>query len=622
MLTLHSLLSDHAVLQRDEPISICGSAAPGATVEVLFDDETVLTTADPSGKWRLLLEPRPAGGPYRLKVSSGGEELLREDLHIGEVWFCSGQSNMEWQLEQSDAGETEIHGARFPELRFFHVPNLVSLTPEEDFDPSLGILWKPCTPDSARRFSAVAYHFGRRLLPEIECAVGLISSAWGGTMALPWTPRESIAADPVLCGRLDDLDLVHEITSPAPQTLHEDTGNEGAIFGWAQPDCDLHDWLPMTLPCYWQHVGLAINGAVWFRRVVEIPSHWIGQSLALHLGVVDDFDVTYFNGAKVGSTGTEHPSAWRAHRQYTVPGTLVEAGRAVIAVRVFDWCGEGGMIGPAFQMSLSLARDPGDRLLLAGEWLHKVERGIPLPLENGRSNTLPTVLFNAMVSPCTGFPVRGFIWYQGESDTSSAELYAPTLTALINGWRTAWGGGERPFYIVQLANYHPVDDPQGDEKWPALREAQAEVAAAVLACDYCVTLDCGEAHDIHPLDKRSVGHRLAALALAGAYGKCTVTASGPRYLRHMLQDGRIHLSVSHHDSCLRSKNGGPVTGFEIAGRDRILHPAAVDFYAASLALHSPAVSNPVELRYAWAAAPVANLVNGDGWPASPFRVSL
>lgn len=622
MLTLHSLLSHHAVLQRGEPISIRGGATPGAIVEISFASERVRTTAGSAGEWSILLASREAGGPYQLEASSGGEQLILEDLYIGEVWFCSGQSNMEWQLEQSDAGEMETHGARFPELRFFHVPNLVSLSPQADFDPALGLMWKPCTPETARRFSAVAYHFARKLLPDVGCAVGLISSAWGGTMALPWTPRSTIAADPALCGQLVALDNVHELVPPGPQVFHEDMGNVGELEGWAEPELDQRDWLPMTLPCYWQHTGLAINGAVWFRRVVEVPCHWAGQPLVLHLGVIDDFDVTYFNGVRIGSTGTENPSAWRTHRQYVVPEAIVHGGSVVIAVRVFDWCGEGGMIGPAFQMSLSLASDPGDCLLLAGEWLYKVERGIPLPPGSGGSNSLPTSLFNAMVSPCTGFPVRGFIWYQGESDTDKPENYARTLTALINGWRNAWSGGERPFYIVQLANYHAEDDPSRNETWPALREAQAAVAAAVHACDYCVTLDCGDPYDVHPLDKRSVGHRLAALALAGIYGKRNLTTSGPRYLRHTLQNDNICISFSHHDSCLRSGDGGPITGFEIAGSDQIYHPASVTFQVPYLVVHSPLVSSPVAVRYAWAAAPTANLTNAAGWPASPFRLIL
>ena len=621
MLRLHSLLTEHAVLQRDEPITICGTAASGASIQIIFDGESAAATADDAGDWSLQLSARPAGGPFRLEVRSDNESLLREDLQIGEVWFCSGQSNMEWPLEQSDASEAEIFGARFPELRLFHVPKLVSLTPNTDFGQGWTLSWQVCTPQSARTFSAVAYHFGRRLLPEVGCAIGLISSAWGGTMALPWTPREALEEDPLLGKQLNALDDIKVLQQPIAQERHIDTGNEGDALGWAALDLPTNDWETMAMPCLWQSTGLNINGAVWFRREIEIPESWSGKALSLNLGIVDDYDTSYFNGQPIGGIGPENPVAWSTHRRYSIPAELVNPGRAVIAVRVFDAAGDGGMTGPAFQMNFAPEKEPQNGQSLAGDWQYKVERAIPKPAPSTlEAHCLPTVLFNAMVAPCTHFPVRGFLWYQGESDVGRAGIYGHILTTMIHGWREAWGGNDRPFYLVQLANFG-VDGPVDNENWAALREAQTEVATTVPECDFCVILDCGDPYDIHPMDKRTVGHRLASLALANIYNKST-PSSGPRFLRNQLEENRVRLLFTHADVGLRSHDAGPVHGFEIAGADGAFHPASVAIENESLVVSSPKVSTPSEVRYAWAAAPVGNLENGFGLPAGPFRTRI
>jgi sialate O-acetylesterase len=618
MLRLHSLLTDHAVLQRDEPIIIRGTASPGASVQVTFDGESADASADDAGDWSLQLAARPAGGPFRLTARSGEETLVREDLQVGEVWFCSGQSNMEWSIEQTDAGEAEIFGARFPELRLFYVPKMVSLTPNSDFGVGWALAWQTCTPQTARVFSSVAYHFARRLLPELGCAIGLIGSAWGGTAALPWTPREAIEEDQVLGEHLKAVDEIEVLTQPFAQDRIIDTGNEGEPLGWAAPDFAASDWETMALPCFWQSTGLNINGAVWFRREIEIPESWSGKALSLNLGVVDDFDTSYFNGQPVGAIGPENASAWRTHRCYQVPAELVKPGRNVIAVRVFDAAGDGGMPGPDFRMHVAPETEPQLAMSLTGDWQYKVERAVPKPAPGTiEGQNLPTTLFNAMVAPCTGFPVRGFLWYQGESDVCRANIYGHILTTMIHGWREAWGGKERPFYLVQLANYG-MDGPEKNDDWAALREAQAEVATSVPACDYCVILDCGDPYDIHPMDKRTVGHRLARIALANIYEK-SVPFSGPRFLRHQVEGNQVRLFFTHASVGLRSRDKGPIRGFEIAGADGVYHAADVTVESESLLVHAPEVSEPTEVRYSWTAAPVGNLENGYGLPAGPFR---
>ena len=619
MLTLHALLSDNAVLQRGQPLRIHGTADAGAPVAVAFAGDRRETRADAQGAWAVTFGARDAGGPCELRVRCGTDELVRRDLYVGDVWVCSGQSNMDWPLAQSSEAEAELFGARFPELHLCMVPRRPSLQPESDLDTR----WMLCTPQNAQLFSAVSYHFARRLLPELGCHIGLIHCAWGGTDALPWTPRAAIAAEPTLADALQRLDGVRAFAPAAQLVAHPDTGNEGEGHGWAEPACDDAAWPVMDLPCYWQQRGLAFNGAVWFRRTVMIPLAWAGRSLRLHLGVIDDFDTTYFNGAQIGAIGPEHCAAWCAQRSYMIAPAQAQSGRAVIAVRVFDHMGEGGIIGPAPVMHLCVADDPAQSLMLAGPWRYQVERAIPLPPTMdpvsgvAEGHAIATGLFNGMIAPLTRFPVRGFLWYQGENDTCRAYAYQRILPALIRGWRLAWGREDLQFYIVQLPGYRPPS-PAADDEWPELRDAQALTTARVPHVDYVVTLDCGDYYDIHPRNKRTVGDRLARLALVQVYSQ-TVPHRGPRYLRHAVEGSSIRVWFAHTEPQLRTADGCPPRGFTIAGADQQFHPATVTIDADMVCVACPAVPAPVAVRYAWCAAPVVNLQNADSLPAAPFR---
>jgi sialate O-acetylesterase len=616
MLTLHALLSDNAVLQRGQPIALRGHAKPGAQVAVHFDGETASVTADANGYWQAKLRPRDASGPHTLAVESDNTRLERKGIYLGEVWLGSGQSNMDWPLASADDAVAEIHGARFPELHLFKVPQRPSLQPETD----VAAEWKVCSPETVKEFSAVLYHFGRRLLPEVGCHIGLIHSAWGGSCALPWTPRAAIEREPTLAHAIEQINNTREIAPPAPMVQHPDTGNTGEAKGWARMDCPDAAWPTLPIPCYWQHHGLHFNGAVWFRREVKIPAEWAGRDLTLSLGIVDDFDTTYFNGEFIGGIGAENPAAWRTPRFHNVPGRLVKAGRANIAVRVYDWFGEGGMVGPAGAMRIFPKDETTLALSLAGDWRFQIERAIPLPTASGQAegHTIASALFNGMIAPLTGFPLRGFLWYQGESDAARAALYPTIQKVLIEGWRTAWRDAALPFYLVQLAPYRQ-DSPFADDEWPELREAQALTAAAVPQTDYIVTLDCGDPYDIHPGDKRTVGRRLAALALANTYQR-PLPHCGPRYLRHEIAGDVIRVEFSHYEPNLRTSDGGALRGFSIAGEDKQFLPAeAVIEGVDTVVVRHPKLKKPVAVRYAWCAAPVTNLENASSLPAAPFR---
>lgn len=615
MLRFHSLFSNHAVLQRAVPLPFYGAARSRATISVTFAGETLHTVAEESGDWRVEFPSRKAGGPYELSVESEDEICSRSGIFIGEVWVGSGQSNMDWPLCNSSDWETEIFGARFPEIHLLIVPLRPSLSREADLDAS----WALCTPATVPLFSAVLYHFARRLLPELNCHIGLIHAAWGGTEALPWASQTAILAEPKLSHAAQQIASVKEIASVAPRDVCREIEMDPLVAEWALADYNHTDWQTMPVPSFWQDQGHLFNGAVWFRHEIEIPKRWAGLQLELKLGMVDDFDTTYFQGTKVGGIGPENSFAYRTPRFYPIPAELVQSGRAVIAVRVFDWMGMGGMVGPASSLRLAPATNPEDFLSLHGLWHYKVERAIPLPTAEDKiqGQSVASALFQGMIAPLVQFPVRGILWYQGEADAPRAALYPVILRTLIAGWRAEWAKAELPFYIVQLPCFQ-TGSAATDTEWAELREAQA--IADVPGVDYITTLDCGDPYDIHPKDKRTVGYRLAALALKELYGKQNVPSCSPRFKRQEKTSAGVKIYFDLVGSALRSADGAAVRGFTMAGADHIFVPAIAEICEFdTLLLSSAEVPEPQFVRYAWGTGCDANLENFEAQPAAPFR---
>jgi sialate O-acetylesterase len=403
-----------------------------------------------------------------------------------------------------------------------------------------------------------------------------------------------------------------------------DTGNEGVGRGWAGPELDDSDWKTMELPQYWEKAGLDVDGAIWFRRTLEIPADWTGRDLVLTLGSIDDFDTTYFAGAQVGATGRETPGYWSHPRRYTLPGSAVRAGRTVIAVRVFDRAGEGGFGGPASAMRLELAAGDGAQpILIAGTWRYQIERGVPSVTPDWGSQPVapdqqgaPTTLYNAMIAPLTPYAIRGAIWYQGENNAGRAFQYRTLFRALIRDWRRAWGLGDLPFDFVQLANFMARPEQPGESEWAELREAQA-MALVEPNTGMATAVDIGEAGDIHPLNKQEVGRRLALVALARTYGQA-IEYSGPVYRSHAAKGAKVRLRFDHAAG-LAPRDGTAIKGFAVAGGDRHFVWAQALIDGDSIVVWSDTVPKPVAVRYAWADNPDANLVNGAGLPAPPFR---
>jgi sialate O-acetylesterase len=637
---LPTIFADHMVVQQDVKVPVWGWAAPGEEITVTLGDRSAKAKADASGKWSLKLKAFKADGKALIMTVKGQNTITIQDVLVGEVWLCSGQSNMEFPVVEAANAPAEIAAASFPAVRMFTVQKATSKTP---LDTCIGS-WRVCSPATVGTFSAVGYFFGRALHQDLKVPVGLIHTSWGGTPAEAWTSEPVLRADTMLSPMFTAIEKTRAQTdslralytkimaewekSVAPlrdaagklPERQVDIGNKGFDSGWAAGACDESRWKEMPVPGQWEQVaGLNIDGAVWFRKHVEVPKSWEGKDLRLTLGAVDDFDVTYWNNTKVGATGIETPSFWSAQRVYTVPAALVKAGPAVIAVRVFDHWGGGGFSGQPSQMRLSAPADTG--IALAGVWKYRIERELPpLMPPNAPGGVAPqnepAQLYNAMLRPLEPYAVKGAIWYQGESNAGRAFQYRRLLPAMITNWRADWAQGDFPFGIVQLANFMAATPGPGPSAWAELRDAQLLTARALKNAGLAVAIDIGEGDNIHPRNKQETGRRLALWALATAYGK-KIEYSGPLYKAMQLKADTALLSFDHAAGL--AAKGDSLKGFAVAGADSHFVWAHAAVRGEQVAVWSEKVKGPLAVRYGWADNPVCNLYNKDGLPASPFR---
>ena len=619
---LHPLFTDHAVLQRDVPVPVWGWAEPGQRVKVALAGQSVETTADAKGKWMARLGPYPAGGPHVMAVS-GPKSVEVKDLLVGDVWICSGQSNMEWPLSVANNAEREIAEASHPRIRLFSVPKKIAIEPTETVDAS----WKVCSPETAASFSAVGYFFGRELQRELNVPIGLINSSWGGTVAEAWVSAGAL--DAVADFRPDLAQIKAEAGEAGKPRMNLDKAmaawwkksdpGSSEQPTWADPKFDASAWKSMDLPGHWEDRGLAdFDGLAWFRKEITLPDAWDGRGATLGLGPIDDRDTTFVNGTEVG-----HMNLWNAPRNYKIPAGVLKAGRNVIAVRALDTSGPGGFSGEAKDMTLTLAGDEkAEPITLAGPWAYKAST--PLsdlsspPEAEGTNPNRVTVLYNGMIAPLKPFPIKGAIWYQGESNAGRAKQYRTLLPTLIRDWRSAFQVGDFGFEIVQLANFLAVKDEPGESQWAELREAQFLTTKALPNVGLGLAIDIGDAEDIHPRNKQDVGRRLALNALATSYGK-DIEFSGPVYKAKEVQGKAIRLTFDHHGGGLVAKGAEKPTGFAIAGQDGKYAWADAVIEGDTIVVSSPLVEAPTNVRYAWADNPVCNLYNQAGLPAVPFR---
>jgi sialate O-acetylesterase len=629
---LPSLISDHMLLQREAKVRIWGWASPGERVKVSFNGQKAETTVGKEGTWLVKLNPMKAGGPYDL-VIEGKNRVVVKDVLVGEVWVGSGQSNMAmWPGMGILDRDKEIAAANYPQIRLFQVGYGVNLKPCDNVNGN----WQVCTPAAMSSFSATSYFFGRQLYKDLNVPIGLINSSVGGTAIESWISIDSIlelkdTAKAQACKRtaqeLKTAMVEYEKNMAGWDKLAyaTDPGNKCFAKGWADLTLSTGDWKTMDLPQEWAvDEDMDIDGVVWFRRDVTIPAEWAGQDLALSLGRIDDCDTTYFNNAKVGGIGMETPEFYAVSRKYTVPGKRVKAGRNVLAVRIFDRWLDGGFLGLKEDMRLGLASGKGNQIDLSGPWLYKVEYAVkpkklpstPMaPYLLGESGT-PGELYNAMVRPLTPYTIRGAIWYQGESNAMRAYDYQSLLSGMIRSWRKQWGEGDFPFLVVQLANFMGRPATPSDAPWAQLREAQRRTVMQVPNTGLAVTIDIGDAVDIHPKNKQEVGRRLAMAAEGTVYGK-NIVYSGPIYKSMKVEGNKVYLSFDHVGGGLVAK-GGKLVGFAVAGPKKYFVWAEAKIEGDQVVVWSDKVAQPAVVWYGWASNPGCNLYNKAGLPASPF----
>lgn len=616
---LPGIFSSNMVLQQGMEIPVWGWANSGEEVAVSLNGTSVRTTAGENGKWKVKLPVQDYGGPYTLKVK-GSNSITFDNVMIGEVWVCSGQSNMEWPLANAKNGAEEVAAANYPKIRLFTVPRHVAQFPEEDIESGE---WVECTPETVPSFSAVGYFFGRNLLEELDVPIGLIHSSWGGTVAETWTSPETIQNDPDFKAPMHELQQMDleafrkEKETKLRQLLHgdiptKDSGMQNGEAVWAAPALNDQNWNTIEVPGLWEEQGyFDIDGIAWYRKEIDLTEEQTQSNLQLHLGKIDDSDITFLNGIEIGTT-----NAYDAERVYTIDKKLLKPGKNMIVVRVDDTGGGGGLWGDPKDQFVAIGQD---RIDISGDWKFKIAKAVLQNIDLG-PNSYPTLLYNGMINPIVPFGIKGVIWYQGESNADRAQQYRRIFPNMIKDWRAQWGQGDFPFLFVQLANYMKPDRQPGDSEWAELREAQT-MTLDLPNTGMASTIDIGEADDIHPRNKQDVGKRLALNAFKVAYNK-DIVYTGPMYESVEFKDGKAYITFTETGSGLAVKDKyGYVKAFAIAGADRKFHWAKAEIINPNtVVVQSYAVPDPVAVRFGWANNPDdLNLYNLEELPANPFR---
>lgn len=600
------LISDGMVLQRERDVRLWGHADAGQKVDISFLGRTYTARADDTGAWEVTLGALRPGGPYELTISAGKEQAVIRDVLIGDVWLCSGQSNMELMMQRVHGKYPGDMKADNPRIRQFKVPQEFDFHgPRSDYS-SGG--WIPVSPETVKDFTAVGYFFAKELYARYGVPIGLLASAVGGTPIHAWMGRDLLADFPEALeelGACENDGYVARVQAEDAARVEAfnnelDKMDVGLKERWFADDFDDSGWDERELVAPLEG-DLQLPGVLWLRKTVDLPEALAGRPATLYFGTVTDADFIYINGEPVGNTTYRYPP-----REYRV-GKLPK-GRCTVALRLISCYGNGGVV----ENKLHAISSEGQTLSLEGTWKYRRGAVIP-PLQPARCfNCAPTGLYNGMIAPLTKLAIRGVLWYQGESDSGRPERYGEKFELLVNGWRRYWA--EVPFLYVQLANYRY---PEG-EFWPLLREQQ-RTSLKIPNTAMAVTIDAGEYNDLHPLDKETVGKRLALAAFKYAYGEDTVY-SGPLIREARAEGDTLALYFDHADGGLFSPNE-PLTGFEISGEGGGFVPAEAVISGESVRLTAPAVRRPCAARFGWANAPEnARLYNKEGLPASPFEI--
>lgn len=622
------IFGDNMVLQRGKPDAIWGWSDPGDEVQVQIADHSATGTAGADHRWQVKIQPPAPGGPYTVKIT-GHQTVELQNVLVGDVWIGGGQSNMGLPLRFTKNADDEIKAANYPDIRFFTVQGHPAYHHVDMIEGN----WRVVSPETASWMSAVGYYFARRIQQDIHVPIGLVIDAVGGTPAESWTSEAALRPLHDFDVPLAELDRLKDANAPeyGNYVMHwYDQYDVGQRDHWAAPDLDDSDWKSVPVPGGFSELGVPDTPALaWFRKEVTLPDPlpkpvppanpapgpFPRGGTLLSLGEIERMDTAYINGIEVGG------SAWVENpRRYFIREGILKPGRNVIAIRVLKTKPNGGFLSKPEELHLTLADQTS--IPLAGQWKAKVSVDArppqPLPIAYENWPVMPSVLYEGMLVPIAPLSITGAIWYQGEQNSPRGYQYRKILPAMIADWRSLFGQGDFPFYIVSLpafTKHSPV--PVDGDDWTETRESQAIAAATVPNSCLAVTIDTGDPDNIHAKDKQPVGDRLALCALAKHYGR-NVVYSGPTLKSVEVLPGSIRLHFAHTDGGLVVR-GDKLGEFSIAGDDRKWFWADARIDGDTVIVSSPSVANPTQVRYAWQSNPAATLFNGAGLPAMPFR---
>jgi sialate O-acetylesterase len=618
-LKLPRLVRDSMILQRDMPAKLWGWAGANEKITVKFNNKSYKTKATADGTWQVQLPPTGAGGPYAITITASNSITLK-DVLFGDVWFCSGQSNMVHQMELHNITYAkDIATANYPDIRQFWIPTLTSLQGQQTDLPTG--YWKPATATDVQKFSAVAYFFARDIYEKYHVPIGIINASVGGTPAEAWTSEEGLKEFDTLVKTIQqnkDTAYVRETNRAAAAAPRRFTTPDSGMTGakkWYDINYTPDGWRTINVPGFWEDQGLRdLDGIVWYRREIDIPASMAGKTARVFLGRIVDADELYINGKLVGNTTYQYPQ-----RRYNVPADLLKAGKNSFVVRVTNSNGKGGFV-PDKPYCIFSGNDTVD---LKGTWQYKVGAVTEAPKPGSfvagiNAQNQPAALYNAMVAPVVPYTIKGILWYQGEANTGRAAAYTKLLTALIQDWRAQFKQPQLPFLYVQLPGFMDFNYLPSQSQWAQLRESQLQTLQ-VPNTAMAVAIDLGEWNDIHPDNKKDVGLRLALAARKMVYGE-NIVASGPLFQSAVRDGNKLVITFTETGSGLVTRDGGEPAELAIAGADKKFVWSRAKIEGNKLIVWNEAIAEPVYVRYAWADNPVnPNIYNKEGLPASPFR---
>lgn len=618
-LKVANIFGDHMVLQRNEPIKVWGWNDPGEKITIAFNGRSVNTQTDANGNWKLELASLSEGGPLTMKVSDADESVEFTDILMGEVWLCSGQSNMEWKVNRVDNAEKEIDNANHPLIRHIEIPKALEFVPQSDFEDRE---WEVCSPETVGGFTAVGYFFARKISQELGVPVGLVHSSWGGSHVETWISKEAMLASEVFGDYARSMPDNWENSNAKLERLTIEKFHGDKDFDltkldendYLTPSYDFSSWTKIHPMYQWDWKGVpSFRGTVFIQKDIELTEEQIRGVTEMNFGQCTGEMWFYINGRLVHQGYHEEPIRFKIQE-----GVLNNGKNSILVKFSENKKPEGwgvGLYGDRSNYNLKVS----DKTipLMDEEWNARPSWESPRHYKPWMNNE-GTLCYNAMIAPLTNLSIKGALWYQGESNAGRAHDYRESFLLLIKDWRNKWGD-EFPFYWVQLSSFGPFNDSNTGSDWAELREAQS-MALSLPNTGEAVTIDIGNPKDIHPTNKQDVGLRLALNALQNTYGK-NVLGSGPRYKSMTVKKGKAIITFDHVGTGLKTSDKyGYLEGFEIAGADKKFYFTKAEIVENTVVVSHPEVKQPKAVRYGWSNSPVdANLYNEKGLPASPFR---